>query len=510
VLAWWLRRAKGFVAKLIGGELWRRNVRRSTVAIVAANALAAVVVFVFLSWIIPAPAVAHPGRVTLLNFAVFVAYLSVAFPVAWVWSIRRVRPTRAWMIREREPTPDERDLTLRAPLQQLQILAAAWGGGAVLFFTVNAAISLALAVEVAAAIVLGGVVTSALGYLLIERINRSRTALALAIGPPRRPASPGVTARLLLTWAIGTSVFLLAVAALSIAVLLHAGGESLERVGVSVLVLSVLGLGVGLLTMRFAARSVAEPLESIRSALAEVERGHIEVEVPVEDGSEIGLLQAGVNRMVVGLRERERLRDLFGRQVGEDVARRAFERGVELGGEIREAAVLFVDVVGSTRLAATHPPEEVVRALNAFFGIVVAVVREHGGSVNKFEGDAALCVFGVPLTMDDAPSAAMAAGRELRDRLAAELSDLSAGIGISAGSVVAGNIGAEERFEYTVIGDAVNEAARLTELAKRHEGRLLAAEAILARASSTESGRWRLEGSVQLRGRAEATRIAIA
>jgi adenylate cyclase len=119
-------------------------------------------------------------------------------------------------------------------------------------------------------------------------------------------------------------------------------------------------------------------------------------------------------------------------------------------------------------------------------------------------------VFGVPLAMDEAPSAAMAAGRELRDRLKAELFDLAAGIGISAGSVVAGNIGAEERFEYTVIGDTVNEAARLTELAKRHEGRLLAAEAVLARANSTESARWRLEGSVQLRGRAEATRIAMA
>jgi adenylate cyclase len=493
-----------------GPELWRRNARRSTVALIGANALAAIVVFVFLSWVIPVPAVPDPERATLLNLAVFVGYLAIVFPVAWVWSLRRVRPIRAWMTADRPPTPDERDLTLRAPLHQLQILAAAWGGAAVLFFVVNVGISAALATEVSVAIVLGGVVTATLGYLLMERINRANNALALAIGPPRRPAGPGVTVRLLLTWAIGTSAFLLAVAALAIAVLVHPGGESLQRVGASVLVLSAGGLGVGLLTMRFAARSVAEPLESIRSALAEVERGHIEVEVPVEDGSEIGLLQAGVNRMVAGLRERERLRDLFGRQVGEDVARRAFERGVELGGEIREAAVLFVDVVGSTPFAATHPPEEVVRALNAFFGIVVAVVQEHGGSVNKFEGDAALCVFGVPLAMDDAPSAAMAAGRELRDRLAAELSDLAAGIGISAGSVVAGNIGAEERFEYTVIGDAVNEAARLTELAKRHEGRLLAAEAVLTRANSTESARWRLEGSVQLRGRAEATRIAMA
>jgi adenylate cyclase len=492
----------------IGLELWRRNVRRSTVALIGANTLAAVLVFVYLASVIPVPAVSDPKGTTLLNLAVFVVYLAVVFPVAWVWSLRRVRPIRAWMTADRTPTPDERDLTLRAPLHQLQILAAGWGGAAVLFFVVNVGTSAALATEVSVAIVLGGVVTATLGYLLMERINRANNALALAIGPPRRPAGPRVTVRLLLTWAIGTSVFLLAVAALAIAVLIHPGGESLQRVSASVLVLSVGGLGVGLLTMRFAARSLAEPLESIRSALAEVERGHIEVEMPVEDGSEIGLLQAGVNRMVAGLRERERLRDLFGRQVGEDVARRALERGVELGGEIREAAVLFVDVVGSTRLAATRPPEEVVRALNAFFGIVVAVVQGHGGSVNKFEGDSALCVFGVPLAMDDAPSATMAAGRELRTRLTSELPDLPAGIGISAGPVVAGNIGAEERYEYTVIGDPVNEAARLCELSKEKSERLLASGAVLRRASGDESQRWSLGEAVTLRGRQEPTRVA--
>ena len=124
--------------------------------------------------------------------------------------------------------------------------------------------------------------------------------------------------------------------------------------------------------------------------------------VAVSDGSEVGLLQAGFNRMVAGLEERERLRDLFGRQVGEDVARRALERGVELGGEERDVAVLFVDLVGSTQLAAERPPAEVVALLNAFFGAVVAVVGAHGGAVNKFEGDAALCVFGAPLARDDA------------------------------------------------------------------------------------------------------------
>src|SRR5213079_4854 len=147
----------------------------------------------------------------------------------------------------------------------------------------------------------------------------------------------------------------------------------------------------------------------------------------IDDRSEIGLLQAGVNRMVAGLREHERLRDLFGRHVGEDVARQALERGVELGGEVRDAAVLFVDLVGSTALAAERPPEEVLALLNRFFGVVVSVVQAHGGWVNKFEGDAALCVFGAPLDIDDPAGCALRAARAMRDRLAAELPALPAG-----------------------------------------------------------------------------------
>src|SRR5207248_3410168 len=122
--------------------------------------------------------------------------------------------------------------------------------------------------------------------------------------------------------------------------------------------------------------------------------GGLEQEVEVDVARGVGLIQAGVKRMVGGLRERERMRDLFGRQVGEDVVRHALEHGVELGGEAREAAVLFADIEGSTSLAATRDPTEVVSLLNAFFAIVVEVAAAHTGWVNKFEGDAALCVFG--------------------------------------------------------------------------------------------------------------------
>lgn len=140
----------------------------------------------------------------------------------------------------------------------------------------------------------------------------------------------------------------------------------------------------GLATTVFAARSLADPLESIRLALAEVERGNTDVEVPVYDGNEVGLLQAGFNSMVAGLRERERIRDLFGRHVGQEVAQHALARGAQLGGERREVAVLFVDLIGSTTIAADAA--EVVATLNRFFAIVVQAASRHGGWVNKFKG----------------------------------------------------------------------------------------------------------------------------
>ena len=494
---------------LSGAELHRRNTRRTVVAMLAANGIAAVVVFVFGTFVMPAPSVPDATRANLINLAVFFAVIIAGFPIGYRSGTRRAARVRRWLVADRPPTPEERDHMLRVPFVQAKFLAILWATAAAIFFVVNVWFSVGLAFEIAAMILLGGVVTSALGYLLIERINRETTERALAIGPPERPAAPGVRTRLLLTWAIGTAVFLLSIAALALAVLISPDSVSERRLSASALFLSVGGVTVGLLTIAVAARSVADPLNSVRGALAEVERGEIDVEVPVEDGSEVGLLQAGVNKMVAGLREHERLRDLFGRHVGEDVARSALERGVELGGETRDAAVLFVDVMGSTTMAAERPPDEVVRALNTFFGVVVDVVRTHGGWVNKFEGDAALCVFGAPLALDDAAGCALAAARVMRDRLAAEIPELPAGIGVSAGEVVAGNVGAAERFEYTVIGDPVNEAARLTELAKQRDGRLLASEAVVRRAGE-EAGHWSLDGSVELRGRPEPTRVATA
>jgi adenylate cyclase len=314
--------------------------------------------------------------------------------------------------------------------------------------------------------------------------------------------------RLMFAWAFGSAIPLVSVGLLGVAVLAHTPASQV-RVGVAVVAFAVVGLFAGIVTVVITSRLLADPLRELRRALERVERGELDTSLPVNDASELGKVQAGFNQMVRGLLERDRLRDLFGRHVGEEVAASALERGeVELGGEVREAAVLFVDLIGSTSLASTREPHEVVADLNAFFAVVVDCVSLHGGWVNKFEGDAALCVFGAPGSHPDAAGSALAAARALSARLERELGGLAAGIGVSAGRVVAGNVGAAERYEYTVIGDPVNEAARLTELAKSEPGRVLASTAALRRASERERERWTVGRAVTLRGRRFPTSVA--
>jgi adenylate cyclase len=286
-----------------------------------------------------------------------------------------------------------------------------------------------------------------------------------------------------------------------------------EGIATTQLAITILGLGgaaliVGVYVTYMATRAIADPIKSVRKGMARVERGDLGAEVPVYDASEVGRLQVGFNHMVAGLREHERLRDLFGRHVGKEVAGLAIEHGdIELGGVTREVAVLFVDLTGSTRLAETRAPDEVVGLLNRFFGVVVHVVGEHGGWINKFEGDAALAIFGAPAELDDAGGCALGAARELARRLRAEVPQLDAGIGVSAGPVVAGYIGAEQRFEYTVIGDPVNEAARLSDLAKVSPGRVLASGTVHERAHPGEAAAWEVGRPVTLRGRRRATHL---
>ena len=472
---------------------------------VVANLVGACVVVVLVVWVVPHPADAAPFGPE--NIVAVPAYILMALVVGAVWGTRRLDPRLAWIRAGTQPTPTEQRAALRAPVHLVIVEGVLWGAAVVLFTLVNGIRDVQLIAPVLFTVSCGGITTCATTYLLNERVLRPVAAVALSHDPPNRPLVPGVTARSLLAWSLGSATPVGGL--MVVAVFALAGSQvSAKRLAVTILGLGGVTVVIGLLTTILAARATAAAVQSVRDALRKVEAGDLAVRTEVFDGTEVGLLQAGFNRMTEGLAERERIRDLFGRHVGEGVARTAIAGDIELGGELRDVGVVFVDVVGSTRLAATRPPTEVVDILNRFFAVVVDVVHANGGFVNKFEGDAALAVFGAPVPLDDPAGSALAAARDMAVRLLAEAPDCAAGIGASFGTAVAGNVGATQRYEYTVIGDPVNEAARLTELAKDLPGRVVASETAVAACAADEAARWELGDKIVLRGRVAPTRLA--
>lgn len=413
-------------------------------------------------------------------------------------------PSLEWYAAGKEPTQAQREAAMKLAGRQTVILLVAWGAAGAILMVLNRDGGAALLLPIALGVLLGGPAAAGTGMLFAQRTLRPLMGAATRGAEPRLLV-PGVFARLVLMWFMCSALPILVIATL---VVLRSYGWLIQKsaaLEVPVLVVSLAALLLGLPTMILTSRSISDPLCEVVDAMAEVEHGNIDTYVGAYERSQIGRLQTGFNRMVAGLAERDRLRDLFGRHVGADVAQRAIEEGVSLSGDVVEAAVLFIDLVGSTQLAESRPPQDVASVLNDFFRIVVDAVDEHHGLINKFAGDAALAVFGAPLRTDDPASAALATARALGTQLRRLPVDF--GIGVSAGRVFAGNVGAENRYEYTVIGDAVNEAARLADLAKTADRRILCSAAAIDRAGEDERAHWAECYSTVLRGRSEATHV---
>jgi adenylate cyclase len=458
-------------------------------------------------FVLPLPPVARNAEVVRDNLILGIGFTLFSYVVMALVGIPRTHRALDWTVRGTEPTAQEREDTLRLPMFLFYMSASLWILPAIVVFLYDLRTDVVFAFIMMIEILASGAATAALCFLMTTRLLREPTARVLELAPPEPGSTPGVGERAVVNWVLTTGVPALAVVA--IAAFAPWTKPSMERLSVTGVLMGAMVISVGLLAAVLFAKSVGEPLCELTRALRRIEAGDFETHLQVNDFGELGQLQAGFNRMVTAMREREQLRDLFGRHVGEDVARQALEHGVELGGEEVEAAALFVDVIGSTTLAAKQSPAEVVAALNRFFEVVVSVVDEHGGLVNKFEGDAALCIFGAPLRLNDPAAAALAAAREMVQRLRTEVPELDAGVGVSQGIVIAGNIGSTQRLEYTVIGDPVNEAARLTEQAKDRPERVVASQRIVDRADAGERNRWTLLEPLVLRGRLEPTVLAV-
>lgn len=211
-----------------------------------------------------------------------------------------------------------------------------------------------------------------------------------------------------------------------------------------------------------------QPIRDLAEGTERVASGDFSQRLPVVQDDDLGALAGSFNRMQAGLAERQRLQVAFGTYVDPALAARLLEQGDDVfTGERREVTVMFVDIRDFTPYAEANSAEDVVTRLNALFEIVVPAVVDAGGHVNKFLGDGALAVFGVPNDLADHADAAVGAA-VLIQRLVAKRfgGGLRIGIGINTGVVIAGTIGAAGKLEFTLIGDAVNVAARVEQLTK--------------------------------------------
>ncbi|HEV2815273.1 MAG TPA: adenylate/guanylate cyclase domain-containing protein [Solirubrobacteraceae bacterium] len=434
----------------------------------AANLVGATIAFVYLT--VVSPPQPPPPHDEWAQLGLAPIYVALAALVGNRIARPRIRAVAEWLEAGRPPTREERALVLGLPRQAAALSAAGWLLASVVFGVVTATHHPVIYVAgVVLGIQLAGLTTAAATYLLAERSLRRVFALAFAGAlPPHGNAEPivGTRPRLLVSWALGSGVALVAIAV----AFLGRGDERGDDLVGAVLFLVVAGLFAGGVLIAAAARSISEPVERLRAAVERVEEGSLDEEVVVDDGGEIGSLQAGFNRMVAGLRERERIRETFGTYVDPEVAEHILSEGTKLDGEEVEVTLMFIDVRDFTGYAERASAREVVTTINRLFERAVPIVHAHKGHVDKFVGDGLLAVFGAPRRCEDHADQALAAAREIEQAVRADLrGELEIGVGLDSGVVVAGNVGGAGRFEFSVIGDAVNVAARV-EAATRQTG----------------------------------------
>jgi adenylate cyclase len=239
-------------------------------------------------------------------------------------------------------------------------------------------------------------------------------------------------------------------------------------------------------------RLVINPLGRVAGAMGEVQKGDLRQTLLVDRQDEIGKLAGTFNYMVEGLREQERLRDAFNKYVSEKVYAKFRDGSLTLTGETREATILFSDIRSFTTLSEQLSAPEVVEMLNEYFSRMVDIVLKHDGFINKFIGDALMAIYNVPVDQDEPELRAVNTGIEMmaaldllnHERKERGMFPIHIGIGINTGPVVAGNIGHQQRLEYTVIGDAVNLASRIESQTKVAGATLLISESTYRKVAS--------------------------
>ncbi len=263
----------------------------------------------------------------------------------------------------------------------------------------------------------------------------------------------------------------------------------------------------------FIQKNLSRPIESLLSSMREVGQGNLDTRAAILTDDEIGSLASNFNQMIEQIRDRDFIKETFGRYVPESVATAILENKGEFKAQHRLATILYTDIQNFTTICESLSPDNVVNLLNEYFSLLVNVINKRGGVVNQFQGDAMLVTFNVPVANKnhaaDAVQTAIEIQRALADHLFCHGEKMITRIGVNTGNVVAGSVGANERLNYTVHGDAVNIAARLEGLNKELGTLILISEETknLAEPELGSSVQYLAKGQSQIRGKTGTVKV---
>ena len=263
--------------------------------------------------------------------------------------------------------------------------------------------------------------------------------------------------------------------------------------------------------------SLTSPIESLVEIIGHIKQGNFEVQAknamksPLKD--EVHELAYAIDEMTDGLKERDKVKNLFSKFHGSSVTDDLMQGEVGLGGQTKNVVVFFSDIRGFTAFSEKRSPEEVVEMLNEYFGVMVGIINKHGGVVDKFIGDAIMAVWGAPKSSDKDAFNAVRACLEMRKgleelnhkRMERGQPPIMIGMGLHAGPAISGTIGSDERMEYTVIGNTVNTSSRIEASTKAFGADLLITDDVLVQVG--EEYKVEYAGAAEVKGRSDAIKM---
>jgi adenylate cyclase len=443
-----------------------------------------------------------PGEFLLL-LGVALALTECSIIAGIVRAVPRVRPLRRWIDGARDPESTRRawSAAVALPLQLvkrdlpvpvlLTVLPLCVLGVVVLDLSWLSLVPLLAGSAIAVGY------SAMLHYLAVEAGMRP---VLIDINSQLTPRTASNVAAIPLRWRLMIALPLInLITGLVVAALTSDGGGG-SNLGVDVMIVVAVATTISLELTVMLSKSILRPVNDLERAVDAIRAGDYNVSVPVTTADELGDLAASFNDMVEGLRERERIREAFGTYLDREVAEYILSDGFTEEGVDVEVSVLFTDVRDFTRFAADATPAEVVAALNRLFEVIVPIIARHGGHVDKFEGDGLLAVFGAPEPFPDHADRAVRAACEIESAVneRAEAGELRVGIGVNTGTVVAGAIGGAGRLNFSVIGSAVNIAARVEAATREVEDSILITTETWKRLSSEFEAESR--GKIELKG----------